>query len=206
MMTASKQQPTPIMTAAGPGSEPDPIKKFRAKDLVFTPSNLVSTMRAFMVFPAIFAIMAQLNILAAAICFVAFLSDILDGWLARKFDTVSELGKVIDPLADKIFIGLVVITMAVYGLIPLWFLATILGRDMLILAGGIWAKRKLGVVLPSNYPGKAAALTTAATLFLVLAGVTGMTIVGLTYLSVVLMVVSFVVYGQRLAGLVAAAK
>lgn len=193
---------SPIVPAAGPVSEPDPIKKFRAKDLVFTPSNIISAMRAFMAFPAIFAIMAELNILAAAICFVAFLSDILDGWLARKYDTVSELGKVIDPLADKIYIGIVVIAMAFYGLISIWFLSVIIGRDLVILAGGIWAKGKLGVVLPSNYPGKAAALTTAITIFLILGGVTGMVIVGFVYLSVGLMAVSVWVYGSRLWSLI----
>lgn len=199
---------SPIIPAAGPVSapEPDPIKKFRAKDLVFTPSNIISTMRAFMAFPAIFAIMAELNILAAAICFVAFLSDILDGWLARKYDTVSELGKVIDPLADKIYIGLVVIAMAAYDLIPLWFLAIIIVRDLVILGGGIWAKRKLGVILPSNYPGKAAALITAITIFLILGGVTGPVIAGFVYLSVALMAVSVWVYGRRLTGLLATAS
>lgn len=181
------------------------VTQFRAKDLVFTPSNLISTMRAFMALPAIFAIVAHLNVLAASICFIAFVSDVLDGWLARKFDTVSELGKVLDPIADKIYIGLVVITMAAYSLIPLWFLAIVIGRDLVILAGGIWAKRKLGVVLPSNYPGKAAALTTALTIFLILAGVSGVIIVAFIYLSLALMALSLVVYGQRLASLLRAA-
>src|SRR5437868_266293 len=127
------------------------VEQYRAKSELFTPSNIISAMRVMMVFPAIFAIVAHLYILVAAIFVTAFLSDILDGWVARKYDGVSEWGKVIDPLADKIFVGLVVIAMTAYGLIPVWFLAVILIRDLTIVIAGTWAKRKLGVVLPSNY-------------------------------------------------------
>ena len=112
----------------------------------------------------------------------------------------------IDPLADKIYIGLLVIAMTAYGLVPLWFLLVILGRDLLIVLGGLWAKRKLGVVLPSNYPGKAAALTTATTLFLVLSGLSGQAVALMEYLSVALMALSFAVYGQRLRSLLIATR
>jgi CDP-diacylglycerol--glycerol-3-phosphate 3-phosphatidyltransferase len=192
----------------------DPIAKYRAKDDLFTPSNLISIMRVMFVMPAIFCIMAQLYFLVAAIFVAAVLTDLLDGIIARKTDSVTELGKIVDPLADKIFIGLVVVTMAFYGLIPIWFIIIILARDLVILAGGVWAKKKLGVVLPSNYPGKIAVITIALTLFLIVirAGISGDTsvlqqiIVILEWLSVALMALSLWVYGRRLAGLLAVAK
>ena len=199
--TDQKQGDLLEATPAGPAVEP-----FRAKNEYFTPSNLISLMRAMMVFPAIFTIMAHLYVLTAAICVAAYISDLLDGILARRYDSVTEFGKVIDPLADKIYIGLLVIAMTAYGLVPLWFLLVILGRDLLIVLGGLWAKRKLGVVLPSNYPGKAAALTTATTLFLVLAGLSGQAVAIMEYLSVALMALSFAVYGQRLRSLLIATR
>jgi CDP-diacylglycerol--glycerol-3-phosphate 3-phosphatidyltransferase len=192
----------------------DPVAKYRAKDDLFTPSNLISIMRVMFVMPAIFCIMAQLYFLVAAIFIAAVITDLLDGIIARRTDSVTELGKIVDPLADKIFIGLVVITMAVYNLIPIWFIVIILARDLVILAGGVWAKKKLRVVLPSNYPGKIAVITIALTLFLIIirAGISGDTtvlqqiIVILEWLSVALMALSLWVYGRRLAGLLAVAK
>jgi cardiolipin synthase len=192
-----------------PVPEKDPIAQYRAKDDLFTPSNLISIMRVMFVLPAVFCIMAKLYFLVAAIFVAAVITDLLDGLIARKTDSVTELGKIVDPLADKIFIGLVVITMAAYGLIPIWFIAIILIRDLVILAGGVWAKKKLGVVLPSNYPGKIAVITIALTLFMIIirAGISGDTsvllqlIAYLEWVSVGLMVVSLWVYGKRLAGL-----
>ena len=192
----------------------DPVAKYRAKDDLFTPSNLISVMRAMLAVPAVLCLVAHLYLLVASICFVAFITDVLDGMVARHTDTVSELGKIVDPLADKIYIGLVVIPMAAYELIPLWFLATILGRDLVILAGGLWAKKKLGVELPSNIPGKAAVVAVALTLFLIMIkfGISGNTsvfmqvIVSLEWVSVALMAVSLWVYGRRLAGLLAVAR
>ena len=176
----------------------DPVAQFKAKDTLFTPANLISLMRAMMVFPAIFAIMMHLNILAASIFVTAFISDLADGLLARKMNDVSEWGKVIDPLADKIFVGLVVLAMAYYQYIPWWFVIAILARDIVIVLVGIWATRKFKVVLPSNYPGKAAVLVIALTLFLIMTGVSGQTIVFMQYGSIVLMAVSLVMYAKRL--------
>ena len=199
---------------------PNPvIEKYRAKDDIFTPSNLISLMRVMFVLPAIFCNIASQNdthlyCLVAAMVVAAVFTDRLDGIIARRTDSVTELGKIVDPLADKIFIGLVVITMAAYGLIPIWFIAVILVRDLIILLGGWWAKKKLGVILPSNYPGKIAVITISLTLFLMVIrdGLQGNTdvflqvIVILEWLSVALMAISLWVYGRRLSGLLAVAK
>ncbi len=197
----------------------DAVAKYRAKNDIFTPSNLISLMRVMFVLPAIFCIIASQNdthlyFLVAAIFVAAVFTDLLDGIIARRTDTVTELGKIVDPLADKIFIGFVVITMAAYNLIPIWFIAVILGRDLIILAGGWWAKKKLGVILPSNYPGKIAVITISLTLFLMVIrdGLQGNTdgflqvIVILEWLSVALMAISLWVYGSRLKSLLAVAK
>jgi cardiolipin synthase len=182
----------------------DPIAPYRAKKDLFTPSNIISVIRAFMVFPAIFTIIAHLYILTACICVVAVISDLLDGYIARKFDDVSEYGKIIDPLADKIYVGLLAITMAAYGLIPVWFLIIVVIRDIVILAAGMWAKKKLGVVLPSNYPGKIAVLVIAISLFLALLSVPHSLIFYTEIAAVILMTVSLVGYGLRLNSLLKA--
>jgi len=189
---------------------PDPISQYRAKDDLFTPSNMISIMRAMFVLPAVFCIMAHLYLLVAAIFIAAFITDLLDGMIARMTKTVSEVGKIVDPLADKIFVGAVVIAMAVYGLIPLWFLSAIIARDLILVLGGVWAKRKLGVVLPSNYPGKAAVVAIGLTILtIVLQQVFHINQNVIDFgegLSITLMVASLIVYWRRLAGLLAVAQ
>jgi cardiolipin synthase (CMP-forming) len=173
------------------------IEKFRAKEDLFTPSNMISAMRAMMAVPAVMAIVGHWYLLVASICIAAFLSDLLDGFIARKTNSISEWGKVIDPLADKIYVGCVVITMAAYSLIPLWFLAIILGRDLIIVLGGLWAKKRLGVILPSNYPGKIAVLTISLSIFMVFVKVPQNIVDVFQYVSIVLMAVSLALYAQR---------
>ncbi|SRR5579883_1837558 len=185
-------------------SVPPAVAQYRAKDTLVTPSNIISFMRALMVAPAVMCIVGHLYLLAACICIVAVISDLLDGMLARRLDSVSEWGKIIDPLADKIFVGFMALTMAAYGLVPWWFLAVIVGRDLLIILGGTWVKRKLGVVLPSNYPGKVAVLAIGLNLFLALLEIQGNALLYTRWLAVVLMAISLVMYGTRVKSLFAA--
>lgn len=64
-------------------------------------------------------------------------TDGLDGYLAKRFDWTSELGKILDPLADKILLVGVFITLAMLGLAPVWLAATAVARDLVITAGAI---------------------------------------------------------------------
>ena len=86
--------------------------------------------------------------------FIAFISDILDGYIARKKDIVTETGKIIDPLADKVCVILIILQLYLIGEIPTIYFWIILGRDILIFTGGIFVSKKIGKVLPSNLLGK----------------------------------------------------
>jgi CDP-diacylglycerol--glycerol-3-phosphate 3-phosphatidyltransferase len=90
-----------------------------------------------------------------ALILIAFISDLLDGYIARKTNQISELGKIIDPLADKVLIALIVFNLFVMGMIPTFFFWIIILRDILIFLGGLYIKKKIGKVLPSNLLGKA---------------------------------------------------
>lgn len=85
-----------------------------------------------------------------------YFSDLLDGYLARKLGQVSELGKIIDPLADKISVIVISIILLYLGKIPLWFVLIVVLRDLLILGFGIYLNKKKDIRLMSNYPGKIA--------------------------------------------------
>ncbi len=66
---------------------------------------------------------------------VAMLTDLYDGYLARLSDNVTEFGKLMDPLADKVLVSLVLVGFLFLGLtyVPLWMVAAIVGRELLIL-------------------------------------------------------------------------
>jgi cardiolipin synthase (CMP-forming) len=79
--------------------------------------------------------------LAAILCFaVAAICDGVDGYIARRYNQVSELGKILDPLADKLLLvsGIVLLSFnnaPYFQRIPLWLTLTIIGRDVLIVIG-----------------------------------------------------------------------
>lgn len=81
-------------------------------------------------------------------------SDYLDGFVARKTNTISEVGKMIDPVSDKIAAGLLFIYTAIIGWIPLWFLWLFIIRDLLILLGSSFIKVRYGKVAMSTLSGK----------------------------------------------------
>lgn len=88
---------------------------------------------------------------------VAAATDWLDGFFARRLGQVSDLGKVLDPVADKVCIGAVCVALSLWRGFPWWATAIIIGRDLLILGGGLALMRKAGAVPVSNQPGKWAA-------------------------------------------------
>lgn len=85
-----------------------------------------------------------------------YLSDLLDGFIARKLNEVSEFGKIIDPLADKISVIIISIILLYLKKIPFWFVGIIVARDIIIFLCGLYLNNKKDIRLMSNYPGKIA--------------------------------------------------
>ncbi len=85
-----------------------------------------------------------------------YFSDLLDGFLARRLNQVSELGKIIDPLADKISVIVISLILLYLNRIPLWFVMIVIMRDLIILGFGLYLDRKKNIHPISNYPGKVA--------------------------------------------------
>ena len=71
---------------------------------------------------------------AAILLAVLGATDWVDGFVARRFHQVSTLGKVIDPLADRVLVGTAVISILVYGAVPLWFGLATIAREVLVSA------------------------------------------------------------------------
>jgi CDP-diacylglycerol--glycerol-3-phosphate 3-phosphatidyltransferase len=126
----------------------------------------------------------------------ALITDVLDGYFARKFNEVTEVGKIIDPLADKVIIGFVVIKLFLIGEIPTYYFIMIVARDILILIGGLLIATKTKYVLPSDKFGKATVVLIGIVLLMILINVDRDTIYFLLifYLSIGLIIISFANY------------
>lgn len=93
-------------------------------------------------------------IICAMLLVIAGITDGLDGYLARRMGKVSDFGIALDPIADKIFAGVLVILLILYREFPIWLAFVIVGRDLLILLGGMILLRGQQIVVPSNHTGK----------------------------------------------------
>jgi cardiolipin synthase len=99
--------------------------------------NLICLGRIALIWPTL----AALSVHAygwAAVCFgIAGVSDLLDGWLAKRFGWTSELGKWLDPAADKFLLVTVFVVAAWAGLVPRWLTAVVVARDVMIALGAL---------------------------------------------------------------------
>ncbi len=96
--------------------------------------------------------------IALGIFILAGITDVVDGYLARKYNWISDLGKVLDPLADKMMQCAALICLLIDGLIPIWFAIPFIAKEVLMLLGGLFIIKEKKVVVVSNISGKLAAL------------------------------------------------
>lgn len=169
----------------------------------FTVSNFLSFSRIFLIVPIGYCLVTDFpghRWWAAAVIGIAVATDFLDGFFARKLHEVTELGKFIDPLADKIAIGLYALLMIWTGDVPLWFIVFVIIRDVLIFLGGVYIKQKKGIIPQSNWPGKIAVSCIALVFFLSTIRVEALETIRLLAFvgSVVMMIWSMISYAQRL--------
>ncbi len=177
---------------------------------VFTLSNFISFSRFFIAFPVVFLHYQNeqsWNWLIVSMISYAFISDYLDGLVARKTNTISEVGKVIDPVSDKLCAVILFIYTVWLGWVPLWFLLVNVVRDTLIMMGSSFIKIKYGKVAMSTMTGKIyvniLALYWITVFFFREAE---MIHDYLLYLSTVVMVISFIAYLHRYRTIMNGAK
>ena len=176
--------------------------KFTSKE-IFTFSNFLSFSRLLLAVPLWILLddihSGSTRMIILVLCLFGALTDVLDGYFARRNNQVTEVGKIIDPVADKIGIAVVMVKLMMIGEIPLYFFIMVVGRDLLILIGGIIVSGKLGRVLPSNVLGKITVISISIVIVLVLLGLEKTNTVFLTfyYLSIFLIFTSLIGYFIR---------
>ncbi len=123
----------------------------------FLISNILSLIRLFLGIP-IFVLLSYPDntsfVLAPILGVIAILTDYLDGVFARKFNQITELGKIIDPLADKVCAAFVLLGLIIYRGYPWGVLFLLMYRDILIVIFGTFISKKQNEVVSSIFLGK----------------------------------------------------
>ncbi|MEX2473976.1 CDP-alcohol phosphatidyltransferase family protein [Marinobacter sp.] len=117
--------------------------------------NALTFLRILLIIPFAAALLAAQYRLALGIFFVAAATDAIDGFLARQFNWKSRFGAIADPLADKALLITAYLVLTLTSVLPVWLFALVLGRDLLIVAGGLafhyWVGR---FEMEPSIPGK----------------------------------------------------
>ncbi len=122
----------------------------------FNIPNILSVIRLMLVPTTVLLIVNDQMIWALFTFLVACITDLIDGYIARKYDLITKLGIWLDPLADKLMSLAVVITFTVCSIIPMWVLIVLLSKELIMLIGGLFIIKN-GFSTPSNKFGKVAA-------------------------------------------------
>ena len=108
--------------------------------------NAITISRLFLVPLLILALKAQDYFTGLLLFLIAGISDALDGFIAKRFDSVSKLGAILDPVADKVLLISAYVMLAVIGDIPFWLTLTVVFRDLLIVGGYLVVISMMGPV------------------------------------------------------------
>ena len=132
-------------------------KKIEVSGNIWTWSNVISVSRSLIVIPIIYLHDTnghEVTPLILGLIFYGVFSDYLDGLVARKTNTISEFGKMMDPISDKICATALFLYTVWLGWIPLWFLVFSMVRDGMIMLGSYYIRRKYHKVAMSIMSGK----------------------------------------------------
>ncbi len=124
--------------------------------------NAICVLRILAIVPIVWALGAGRFGLALVLVGLAGVSDAVDGYLAKRYGWCSRIGGLLDPLADKLLLVSLFVTLAWLGLIPVWLAAVVIARDLVIVSGGLSYNFLIAPVQPE--PSAASKLNTAAQL------------------------------------------
>jgi CDP-diacylglycerol--glycerol-3-phosphate 3-phosphatidyltransferase len=134
--------------------------------------------------------------IAALLFILASLTDMLDGKIARKYNLVTNFGKFMDPLADKLLVGAAMICLVELGRLPAWIVIIIISREFIISGFRLIASDN-GVVIAASYWGKFKTVFQMAMIIVLIfdfGGFFGIVEMALIWISLILTIVSLIDY------------
>lgn len=111
------------------------FKEVKAKDLLTIP-NLLSVLRIILIPLFMHYFLEKNYIISAVLLIISGLSDACDGFIARTFNQITELGKMLDPIADKLTLIAIMICITIFSPIVLPVMIVLIVKDVLMLIGG----------------------------------------------------------------------
>ena len=125
-------------------------------DRVLTLPNVLSALRLVGVPVFLWLLFTHQDVWAFVVLALSGLTDYLDGKIARRFNLVSRVGQLLDPLADRLYVLTTLVALTIRDIIPLWLLIVLVGRDLFMGVVILLLKRVGQTGLPVHFVGKAA--------------------------------------------------
>ena len=138
------------------------------KDKLKNIPNILSVLRILLVFVFLAVFFYGNKFVAVGVFLLAGITDIVDGYLARKNNWVSDAGKILDPIADKLMQCAALVSLTITNMVPLWFSLPYILKEALMLLGGLFMLKKRKVRVVSNLFGKIAAVFFYAVIIIVM--------------------------------------
>lgn len=117
--------------------------------------NILTIARFFLIPVILFFLFQENYLLAVIFLTISGITDILDGWIARKFNLISNFGKLIDPLADKLTQISILGSLVIKNIIPFWILVIVILKEFAMVSGASFLYGK-ELVVSSRWYGKVA--------------------------------------------------
>ncbi|MCK5146629.1 CDP-alcohol phosphatidyltransferase family protein [bacterium] len=165
---------------------------------VWTVPNVLSVLRLVLLYPIFYYLIHQRPWIAVAFMFAGVMSDMLDGYIARRFNQQSDLGRILDPLIDKINVIAVAgyLTLSAHYNFPLWMFIFLILRELIVIVGGMAVMRGQKIVMESTVPGKRSAFFTGLSLPLYAVNLQPWALIVLLF-GLILTIYSTSIYYQR---------
>ena len=163
-------------------------------------ANALSVSRIFLSLPLLQSLKSgdQSQIITIIILLIAAATDLADGYIARRIGNISRIGKMLDPLSDKIFLVALVGGLTVWKHFPFWFLTLLVARDLCIVGAGFYMLKTRGFVIAANRWGKATTTSIGFTTLSYVINIPYMYSIILLAISTLLIVTSSLTYMHTL--------
>lgn len=168
--------------------------KLKMEGIIINIPNLLTIFRLVLI-PIFLVVFFSHNsnslIYGIGIFLLAGVTDLLDGYIARKYNLVTKVGIVLDPLADKLMLMTVLTCLVIKAYIPIWMLIIIACKELFMIFCGLFLYKK-GTIIPSNVFGKLATILFYISIFVL--SVDSALGIFLLYISIAAAIVAFVNY------------
>ena len=130
--------------------------------------NILTTVRLIIIPFFAYSVLSQQSIwISVSLFLLSGITDIVDGWIARHYNMITDVGSVYDPLVDKLMQITAVVCLAFIDVVPWWVIAFVLIKELtMIVAGSILYVKK--IVVHSNWYGKAATVFFYSVIFILI--------------------------------------